>query len=80
MAKDEEMYGLICKERFDKLEGLQVETLKILRGRNSDPGLVDEVRELKRSYKRIWAGSVFVVGAITIQVIRYAIHWISGAK
>jgi len=78
MAKDEDMYGLVCRGRFDKMEEMQEETLRILRGKNSDPGLVDDVRELKKANKRIWAGGVFVLGAIVVQAVRIAVQLISG--
>jgi len=79
MPKDDDMYGLVCKERFDKMEGMQEETLRILRGKNGDPGLVDEVRALKKANKIIWGGGAFVLCAVVMQTIRIVAQWISGA-
>jgi len=78
MAKDDDMYGLVCKERFDKIEGMQEETLRILRGKNSDPGLVDDVRGLKKAYKKIVGGGIFIAAAVVIQILRIVGEWISG--
>ena len=79
MAKDDEMYGLVCEKRFDKMEALQEETLRILKGKNGDPGLVDEVRTLKNTNKIMWSGGVFVLCAVVIQIFRVVAQWISGA-
>jgi len=78
MPKDDEMYGLVCKERFDKMEGLQEETLQLLKGKDLDPGLVDEVRGLKKAYKRLVGGGIFIAAAITVQIVRSVGEWISG--
>lgn len=79
MAKDEkEMYELICKDKFNELRGMQAETLRILKGENSKPGMVDDVRGLKKAYKRIIGGGIFVIAAIILQVIKFLGDWISG--
>lgn len=78
MTKDEEMYGIVCKERFDKIENMQEETLRILRGKNSDPGLVDDVRDLKKTYKRVVGGGIFILCTVFLQIIRSIGEWILG--
>jgi len=78
MAKecDNRMYGLVCRERFDRMESMQEETLRILRGVDSEPGLVDDVRGLKKANKRIWAGGVFILCAFVLEIVRAAWGWI----
>jgi len=83
MAKDDDMYGLVCKERFDKM--LKEETLKTLRSlvckerfdEKSDPGLADEIRKLKNSRRRIWAAGV-ILGAIAVHITHIVAQLISG--
>jgi hypothetical protein len=79
MAKDEkDMYELICRERFKELKEMQAETLRILKGEDTEPGLVDDVRGLKKSYKRIIGGGIFVLGAIILQAVRFIGDWLAG--
>jgi hypothetical protein len=60
------------------MEGLQEETLQLLKGKDLDPGLVDEVRGLKKAYKRLVGGGIFIAAAITVQIVRSVGEWISG--
>lgn len=80
MAKecDNQMYEIVCKERFDDMKELQQETLRILKGKNSDPGLVDDVRALKKAHKRIVGGGIFILCAFALQIVRVISDWISG--
>lgn len=79
MAEDEkEIYEMICKDKFDELKEMHAETQRILRGRDSEPGLVDDVRGLKKAYKRMMAGGLFILAAIVVQSIRFIGEWISG--
>lgn len=72
MAKSEtegEMYSLICEKRFDSIERKQDEVLDLLRGKNRTPGLVEEVRGLKKIYKIIIGTVTFVVSVSIVQFI-----------
>ena len=73
MAKteDEKMYSLICKERFDDIADKQDEMLGLLRGANSTPGLVEEVRVLKSRWKMVSVGIVLVLSAFVTQIVRW---------
>ena len=71
MAKTEdgrEMYELVCKEKFDFLIEKQDEVLGLLRGRNGTPGLVEEVRSIKKLHKLIIGVVGFVVSVIVVQL------------
>jgi len=70
------MYELICKGRFDKLETMHQETIDILRGKNGNPGLLDDVRKVTQSHKRVVGIIIFAGGAIALQLIGVGIEWI----
>ena len=72
MAKEsDEMYELICKEKFRELKEMQLETLRLLRGENSKPGLVDDVRELKKRWTIIFSGMLILFTAAVGQLIKW---------
>ena len=68
---DEKMYSLVCKERFDNIDRGQKEILDLLRGKNSSPGLIDEVRTLKSRWTIIFGGMAILFGALITQIIRW---------
>jgi len=72
MAKcEEDMYRLICKERFDNIDIKQDQIIGLLRGQNSQPGLIEEVRHLKTRWAVIF-GFLLVFGtALTSQIVRW---------
>jgi len=72
MAKcDEDMYHLICKERFDTLDGKQDEIIGLLRGQDSKPGLIEEVRHLKTRWALIFGFLIVIGTALSSQTIRW---------
>ena len=71
-SDDEKMYRLICKERFDNIDKSQQEIISLLRGKNGDPGLLDDVRDLKRRWTLIFA----VVGVLSTVMITQLIQWL----
>jgi len=72
--EEEELFDKVCKGRFDAIEANQHQILRLLRGKNSEPGLVDDVRALKKVYKAIIGVVVFIVALISTQ---FAI-WLRG--
>ena len=69
-ADDErEMYDLVCKEKFDHIIKKQDEVLDLLRGKNSTPGLVEEVRGLKKVHRVIIGAITFILSVIVIQLV-----------
>ena len=74
MEKDEEMYGLICEKRFDRIDKQQEEILNLLRGNNGNPGLLDDMRQIKNRWKILVGIMVFLSSALVLQ----AIEWIAG--
>jgi hypothetical protein len=78
MAEEDKMYKLICSERFDKIDALQQATIDILRGSNGNPGLLDDVRAMKKAHKQVTAAVIFVVGAVSLQAIHVGWVWIAG--
>lgn len=71
------MYETVCKERFDKLEKMHEETICLLRGRNGNPGIVEEVHTMKRTYRTILGILAFVGSAVGLEVIGEVYNWIS---
>jgi len=73
--EDDKMYELICKERFDKIEEVMrenhKETVGILKGKNGDSGLCEEVRTLKRRWYYIGAATLFLVANLCLQAIEW---------
>ena len=69
-VENDEMYTLVCKSRFDKMEKKQDEVLDLLRGKGDAPGLVDQVRKLDRAYKAIIGAIVFIISAFIVAIIR----------
>ena len=68
---EEQMYELVCREKFEHILSKQDQTLKLLRGTNNEPGLMDRVRWLERIYKAVIGAIGFVLGVLTIQAILY---------
>ena len=66
---EQERYSEICKPAFDGLKADTQEILKILKGRNGDPGLLDEVRELKQLRKTILGGFLFLFTTLFVQAM-----------
>jgi hypothetical protein len=71
MPENDKMYELICKERFDKMEEMQKETLELLKGKDDKPGLVEQVRNLRNRWKYIFAAVIFLVANLCLQVIEW---------
>ena len=70
-----EMYELICRSRFDSLDQKQDKMLSILKGENGDPGLLDDVRAIKKTHKLIKAGLVFVLCGFVLQAVSAGWDW-----
>lgn len=79
MAKerDGEMYELVCKDRFDKMETLQQEAISLLRGSNGDPGILDDLRAIKRAHRMIGGAVIFLSATIAVQFVEAIWSWIS---
>ncbi len=67
-----DMYQLICKERFDRIDEKQDDILGLLRGRNNEPGILDDMRQIKSRWKAIF-GAVAVLWVVLVGKI---IEWI----
>jgi len=62
MAKDhDELYGMVCKDRFDAIDEKQDRILNLLTGTNGSTGLCERVRSNTRVVKAILGGMVFVL-------------------
>jgi hypothetical protein len=65
------MYDTICEKRFDKLDTKQDELLALMRGHNSKPGLVDEVRSIKKVHHALYAAIILILSTIAVQIIMW---------
>lgn len=75
MAKmdDEGMYELICKDKFKELIDGQNDIINLLRGKNGNPGLLDDVRTLKRRWKVIYG----TAGIVSVAAVKTVVAWIA---
>lgn len=76
MAKirdDEGMYEMVCKPNFNEIKESQKEIIGLLRGKNGDPGLLDDVRTLKARWKVIY-GTAAIAGVAALKAV---IAWIT---
>jgi len=65
---DKDQYVEICKERFDSLDGKLKDIKEILVGDGRQPGLADDVRELK-AFKKTTVGTLLlIIGTVVTQV------------
>ena len=71
---EQERFNEICKPRFDEMISGQKEIINLLRGKNGDPGLLDDVRQLKSRWKSIFAA----IGILFTAIIAQTIHWVWG--
>jgi len=73
MAKteDEKMYSLVCEKRFDIIDQKQEQVLNLLRGSNSTPGIIEELRVLKSRWKMISIGILMIMAAFVGQVAKW---------
>ena len=74
MAKtgvDDEMYKLVCKQRFDTLDEKMDQVLILLKGDNGNAGLCEKVRVLSGRWKVMIGGFILVISAFVTQAIRW---------
>ncbi len=60
-------FGMVCEPKLDGLEAGQARIIDILRGKNGDPGLCDDVRNIKKTHRLLTAGIAFVLSVLTIE-------------
>lgn len=70
-CSEKELYQMFCEKRFDKIDDQQQKMLEILRGRNGDPGLIDDVRQLKGRWALIFGAFVVVFTALGTELIQW---------
>ena len=70
------MYDTVCKDRFDKLDKHNEDMLSILKGKNGDPGVLDQIREVKKFHRSIAKFTIFIGAAVLMQLIHGASTWI----
>lgn len=80
MAKcDDTMYPMICEPRFDKIDQKQEEIIGLLRGYNGNPGILEDVRILKKWHKAAIGFAIFLGSAFVLQVIGTVWTWVRTA-
>ena len=67
-----DMYDRFCKERFDKIDIHQEKLMELLKGRNGNPGLIEDVRTIKRRWTLIAAA----VGLLFLPVLNHLVDWL----
>jgi hypothetical protein len=65
------MYELICRERFDLNDKKQDEILDLLRGTNGNPGLIHEIRTLKKRWALVFGSLIVIFSALITQLVRW---------
>ena len=76
MQPEDRMYKLVCEKRFNEQGDLLNEVIRLLKGKNSDPGLCDNVRNNTKAIKRVYGLLIFLGGAITLQILDAGFHWL----
>ncbi len=75
MAKEHEineaLYKMICGKRFDKIDKNLEGISELLKGKNGDAGLIEEVRGLKRFHKYVIGAACFLVMTGIAQLIHF---------
>jgi len=71
---EQERFSEICKPCFDELKRGNAEIIQLLKGKNGDPGLLDDVRQLKSRWKTIFAA----IGVLFAAAVAQITHWIWG--
>ena len=68
---EQERFNEICKPCFDELKKGNAEILQILKGKNGDAGMLDDVRQLKSRWKAIFTAIGVLFGALIVQIIAW---------
>jgi len=71
MDCEKDIYELVCRPQFEGLKSGQKEIISLLRGRNGDPGVVDDVRDLKRTNKAVVGAVIFLLCVLATQAITW---------
>ena len=74
---EQERFDEICKPCFDELKKGNAEIIALLKGKNGDPGLLDDMRIMKKVVRGVIAAGVFIVCGFGIQIIHSAWGWIT---
>jgi len=73
--EEQEIYNLVCKDKFNNIEKTMkenhMEVIGLLRGQNSNTGIIDEVRSLKKFNKCFLGVAVFVLSILAVQMVRW---------
>ena len=70
------MYDTVCKDRFDKLDKHNEDMLAILKGKNGDPGVLDQIREVKKFHRSIAKFTIFIGAAVLMQILHGVSIWV----
>ena len=62
-----DFFGMVCGPKLDGLEAGQARIIDILKGKDGDPGLCDDVRNMKKIHRLLTAGVAFVLSIVTIE-------------
>jgi|GEM_PF-5885445 hypothetical protein len=91
---EDERFAEVCKPRMDRIEKETKETmariekdskqtnteiLHILKGKNGDPGIVDDVRTIKEAWAR-WGRLGWIVVGVTVAQIVLLVFNFLGAR
>ena len=76
--EEEELFEKVCQPRLERIEKKLDSVCDLLRGKNSEPGIVDDVRLLKKVYKCTVGVIVFVVSVIVVQIVTWIRQKVGG--
>ena len=71
MDYEKDIYEMVCRPQFEELKTGQKEIIRLLRGRNGNPGVVDDVRDLKRTNTAVVGAVIFLLCILATQVISW---------
>jgi len=78
MAVEKDFYKLVCKDRFDTIDGKLDSICTLLKGDGEKPGFAERLRTIERRHKVIIRACCVAVGAVFVQFIIWVRGWFGG--
>ena len=79
MPNNEEFYDRWIDPQFRQIHDKQDEILRLLRGDNGDPGLIDDVRDNTKFRYKFVSGIKWLTATVISAVITFVV-WVFGSK
>lgn len=74
-----DFFNMVCEPKLDGLKTGQARIIDILKGKNGEAGLCDDVRNIKKTHRLLTVGIAFVLSILTIEGASWLFTIIKGA-